>query len=307
VSAHLSGSGLGRASACAPAYALPAVRRDSVDAERGRVVHAHLAAIAEGMRPEVALELVPADYRKLCAAIPVADVPRGRAEVALAYDVRTGRVRELTAVDRAYDVLEHEVPGTVDLVCDRGELPPLVIDWKTGHAVDPEEHRAQLEFYGLCVARLHGADEVDVHLGAVGDDGAIVWTRWHLDLDTLVRVARDVRDAWQAVQLAKMDRREHEAESRAPWVPDVNVGPHCKYCPAWDHCPAKRASLLTVLKEETLDDVGKAYAVAKDAEQWIEHIRTAAREAVDMRGALPTGDGRIIKKDSRGSLRFARA
>lgn len=308
MSAHLSGSGLGRAKACPVAYALPQVRRDSEDAARGRVVHQFLAEVVSGrLSSSVALELVPQEHKKLCAAIPMDGLPRGRCEVALAYDVRTGRVRELGVIDRSYRVHEHEVPGTVDLVVDRDGLPPLVIDWKTGHSVDPEEHRAQLEFYGLCVARLHGEDEVDVHLGAVGDDGAIAWTRWHLDLDTLVRIASDVRETWQKVQLARMDRSDHEAQNAAPWMPDVTVGPHCRWCPAWEACPAKRAALLTVLNEKTIDDIGKAYAVAKDAEQWIENIRVATKEAVEMRGSLATPDGRIVKKDSRGHLRFARA
>lgn len=300
----LSASGIARAAACPASCALPCVQSpQSTHASAGSAVHAYLEAL-QSLPREQALAAVPEEHQVWCSAIPLDSIPRGVPEVALAYDVRTGRARRLDTTARDYTVASSEIAGTCDLyVAPTATSPARVIDWKTGTWAqrDPEAHRPQLALYALGLARLHALDEIDAEVVSIGDDGSVsVVARWSFDLDALAEVAASVRRTHERVQTAR---------ATAPALLDVREGEHCRYCPAWASCPAKLAGIRAVLDNVDLatpEAIGRAYLRASDLERVAEQIRCAAREAAQGR-SLPTGDGRAVVLDSRGRLQLRKA
>lgn len=303
--ATLSGSGIARAIACPAAYALPAVGSvASTDAARGSEVHAFLERIVDGESADVALEQVsdPA-ARALCRLIDLRHVPVGaESEVAFAYDPATGRARRTkTEQHREYAVGEHEIPGTCDVV--HGDL---VLDWKTSRwDFDVESARPQLEFYALCLARSAGLATVRYRIAVISDDGAVGGPpEVTLDWEDLARIAARVRRAWERVQAAR---------AAADVTPDVAEGPHCRWCPAAVHCPAKRAAVAAVLGGDpstlTPADVGRALVVARDAIAAAERVKEVAKGLLEHLGLdeLPAGNGQAVRRDGRGALRIVRA
>jgi hypothetical protein len=313
VAATLSGSGLLRGRKCPPAYALAAVlEASSREAEVGMEVHRVLAAVARRDAAAVATEIaaLTPEGRAFAERIEHAAVPEGEPEVAYAFDARTGRVRRLRVQGRDYPVEPGEIPGTADLVVPaRGDEPLMVIDWKTARwDFDPALHYEQLEFYALCAAREAGALRVRCRIGVVAEGGAIGWHTWELGFDELAAVAARVRNTHARVEAARAERAAHERANAAPWTPDVRGGEHCRYCPALLHCPGKRAAIGAVLgmtpEALTAETAGRAHAIAKDAERVGERVREAVGQLVDAFGELPTGDGRVVRRDGKRALRL---
>ena len=312
MSAPITASGVGRALACSAANALPAAPEpSSADARYGTAVHAWLAGVVEhGTFP------LPDDpkARALCAKIDVGKVPRGRPELALAYDVLTGNARELLRGPRwsAYtQCAPTEIPGTMDvLASDDDGL--TVIDWKTEQWVphDAEADRPQLQTYALAVARAYGVDEVRARVVIVAENGTLAtpmgasWTWGWEDLAT-----------WGDTLLATWERVERARERHARGeVLDVREGPHCRYCPALLHCPATRAAMRLVTARGAEDakgtlraqDIGEGYVAVQKAELVIERLRGRIKDHVVAHGEVPTGDGRVLRLDGRGALRLAK-
>ncbi len=308
MAATLSGSGIGRGARCPASYALPCVNVDSDDATRGRAVHAYLEQLVRGVERETALATVPEEIRKRCEPIPLAEIPRADAEVSFAYDVLTGRARKTATTGRAYEVTASEIPGTADVVVWAGG--PTVMDWKTVNwDLDVEASWPQLEFYGLCAARVVDSSEATVEIVTVADNGELTRFTRHLDWEDLGAIAKRVRRVWDRVQAVRIARAAHESASASPWLPDVTKGAHCRYCPASLHCPATRAAIATLrgldlTAELSREDVAEGWLAAREAEQVASVVRGIAGETVDSRGALTLPDGRVIRRDSRRALRL---
>jgi hypothetical protein len=296
----LSASGLARAAACPPAFALPAVARDSKDAARGRGVHAFLEAIAGGTDRDAALVATPPALRELCAAIDVRQVPRGEPEVAFAYDVSTGRARRTGARSRGYDAGAAEIHGTADLIAG-----DVVIDWKTvSQALDVEIARPQLEFYALCLARSDRLPLVHWRIGVIAENGALGWHDGRLDWEQMNDVAAGLRRTWARVML----EREARTAQGAGYIPDlVAEGPWCRYCAAWDGCPAKRGVVRLMVEGKgdllAAEQAADALLMARDAETAAERVRRVVGELVDREGEIEATDGRRVRRDARGALR----
>lgn len=305
--ARLTGSALDRALHCGAAFALPAVQRDSRDATRGRKVHAFLELLVTGTPRDEALEAVHDDVRAICEGIDPSEVCAGEAEVSYAYHVRTGRARRTDAPGRAYEVGPDEVPGTMDRVHRDESGRPVVTDWKnTAYSVDLEAARIQVEFYALCAARECAHPSAGCAIAVVTDDGAIAWHRWHLDEDDLALVAARVRRAWDKVERARAERLEHERTTGLAWVPDVSRGPWCRYCPAQSYCPAVRAAVAlgAELPERVTPEIAAAaFLRAQDLSLAEKGLREAVGLFHDDHGPLPLEDGRVVRRDARGSLR----
>lgn len=316
---RLTGSGLARAHQCPSAFALPAVESDSDEARRGRVLHAYLQQLTDGIPPDEALMAIedPA-LREWAAKIDRSRIPRrGESEVAVAYDVVTGQARRLVVDQhRGYDVAATEVPGTIDLV----ELPgmadvevPTVTDWKTV-AFDHDEETSipQLEFYALALARITRAPEVERRTRVITEDGAIAdGGTVRLDFDDLARIARRTRRAHDDVAAARTARAAHERAHVAPWAPDVREGPACRYCPCFATCPAKRLAIAMLLGGDvrtlTPEGVGRAHLAGRDARDAADRTRDVVRAMLDAHGELPTGDGRVVRYNAAGSVVVTRA
>jgi hypothetical protein len=287
------------------------VHTESVDARRGRAVHAYLEALGRGVPVAAALAAVPAAVLPWCRALDPAQVPQGDVEVAFAYDVATGQARRLDTAARRYSVTATEIPGTTDLVT-WDSTAPKALDWKTARwDFDAQSARPQVDFYALCAARIMGADAAECAIGVIAEDGAIGWYRWELDWEDLAQIAERVRRTWERVQAARAERAAHEVTARAPWTPDVREGTHCRYCPAFLACPAKRAAVGALLGADVaqLDGVaaGAALRAGREVERLIEKVRSVVGDLVGRDGEVPAGEGYVIRRDGRGALRVLRA
>lgn len=275
----ISASSLRRARRCPGSFALPQASMASSAASAGTVRHAALEALVRGGRHGE----LPEQVRPLFAGA------EARAEVAVAWSVSQHRARWLDADGRGYEVAEDELPGRIDVVLVRdGQV--AVVDWKGYGAVDSPEENDQLMFYASCVADLHDATEVTIHVAHVPDD-----------LSTARVVTRTV-DAFDLEAFrAGLPLLVHRVrEQRGRPVPDVSEGDHCRYCPAQLACPAK-SGLVALLAGERL---GVELDAASDAKAWrliaaVEPMLRAAKAQVIARAAvrpLDLGDGTVLRE-----------
>lgn len=112
----------------------------------------------------------------------------------------------------------------------RGDLKQtlLVIDFKTSDV--KEEHDKEARFYALVAALRHGVPpwRSTVYSLASGD-----YTEPDITPDVLIETAQDVGAAVNSII-------DVLGEARPP---SLAPGPHCRYCPARDACPAGSESL----------------------------------------------------------------
>lgn len=304
--APFTASGAERARACPPSCALPSIDDDTKAAWRGRARHRFLALIADGTPREDALSELSPDEREECAIIDTRSIPvGGETEVAMAFDVRTGKARRLEdAGGRHYRVTETEIPGTADLINWEPRL--MVTDWKGClWGQDPEAVNAQLNLYALMAARVVGVEDAECKVGTVGDDGGLGWRTWTLDWEDLATIAQRTRETHARIQAERV-------KAQVPgYTPDVRIGVYCRYCPAKLHCPAQRAAVSMMVGQDvpvvTPDNLGEAYGAALAAEYAAEQVRNAARRLIEEIGPVPLPDGRVVTLDSRRHLAVRRA
>lgn len=312
----LSASSLLRARRCPPSAALPQVQHATAGTSLGHAVHGYLEALNRGTARAEALAALPEEARALCVGIEPAEIPLGLPEQAYAYDVQTGRARQLAGTTaRDYRTLgPQEIAGTADLVCPAAPGEPwTVVDWSTDHDLDVSAKQAQVDVYLLAVARCHGLPAIHGAIACVRLAGPLAWHRWTRDAWDLAEIATAVRETWERVQRARAARSAHEQAHAAPWAPDVTAGAHCRDCRAFLACPATQAAVRGAGEEQpmgALGALGVAYERARSVERWANAVRDRARLAVETDGPLPLPDGRrlIQTTDSRGrkSLRTVR-
>ena len=250
-----SGSKLELASICPPSVVLPSVDFMSRYAARGTVFHEFLYAVAtHGL--QVALEGAPEEYRENLAALDFDRLPldpaKYAAEVTWAYDVRTGKVRELGRNISREEMRalrrEDEIIGTADVV-SLGDGVVTVLDYKTGWTdYGPLKSNWQLSFYALCAARAYDMDKASIGIIRIREDGSHYLDMAELDFFDLEDVAfrlesvvAGVREADEALNSGKFLR--------------LREGEHCRRCPAMARCPAMVA-LVKELAQSTEADVG---------------------------------------------------
>lgn len=295
-----------RVAACPASAALPQARRaGGHDATRGTAIHAFLRdLVVDGAERALARVPTAAEHRAVCEALSVGGIEqlwRGGhavAEVAYAYSpaARTSCYlgRDL---DRGYQAEAHEVAGTIDLVATwpRGEEPPLVVDWKTGHHPPRARGNGQLLLGALavwCQQRTSMARTAIVH---IDDAGA-----WHLDEHVLDRTALE-EGAERVMQWHAAAEAARE-QVLAGVVPDVAMGPHCRYCAAVASCPGQAGALRMLLGGDALRldavsaaDAGRAWQMATDARRALDEVERALRARVDADGSLPLPDGSVVR------------
>jgi hypothetical protein len=88
-----------------------------------------------------------------------------------------------------------------------------------------------MQLLGLAVARAWGLTETRVSVVHVTEDGALDFDELWLGADALDRIAREVRTTPSRVAAVR-------EEVTAGRTPDVRVGDHCTFCPAYRACPA---------------------------------------------------------------------
>lgn len=190
----LSASGLARAERCPASASLPQVDCLTDAMERGTEMH------AERER----------------------ESPEG-AEVAFAYDVQTGRARELgRRLARNYPpTSETEIVGTADKLTVEPDRV-VVRDYKSGAGfmVPAPAGNLQLGLYAVAAADVYGKNAARVELDFLDREQVP-----HADLDAFDLAAMRARIAsvWRA--------------ATAP-MPKVVTGDHCTGCPSIRNCPA---------------------------------------------------------------------
>lgn len=219
--------------------------------------------------------------------------PRGIGEVPPAPEQEEGEA----ATHRAgTDVRGRWIFGTADVVETDGPAP-VVSDYKvTDVPIDgnsllkPAGQSHQLRFLALAVARLTGADAVEVAHLRVGGDGRIDGSdRAGLGYFDLAQVGEEVRGI-----VAGVERAAAQAQ------PDLSPGDHCRFCPAAQRCPSTRALIGQLI--EDLDMAPLPVIADAVAWQWVKEARAALdlldqelrRRAALMPIHLP--DGREVRE-----------
>lgn len=299
----ISASSLERIAACPMSARLPQVESESADTKRGTNVHRYLANVLSG-KPY--LQGVDAEFHELCSAIDTSTLPtvgQYEAEAAFAFDVTTGTARRLEAAGRRYEVGVTEIPGTADavgLTADR----VVVIDWKGAWSkATAAADNLQLRFYALCAARVYGKDAATVAIARVAED-RIRWDVAELSVMDLDLFADELSVIWQD---AKGSDRIAEGE-------------HCRYCPAFDICPAKSALIRSFATPElveahvevaleSLDDGARAevWRKIRAFEAVLDRAKERMRESIAHR-PIRYGDRAIVMvEEERRSVDAAKA
>lgn len=309
-----------RVAACPASAALPQARRaGSADATRGTAIHAFLRdLVVDGAERALARVPAAAEHRAVCEALSVGGLEqlwRGGGtlcEASYAYSpaARTSRYLGLD-IGRGYQVEAHEVAGTIDLVATwpHDEEPPLVIDWKTGHHPPRARGNGQLLLGALSVWCAHRTSSVRTAIVHIDDAGA-----WHVDEHVLDRDA--LEEGAERVMRWHAAAETAREQVLAGVVPDVTMGPHCRYCSAIASCPGQAGALRMLLGGEPLQldvvtaaDAGRAWQLATDARRALDEVERSLRARVDAEGSLPLPDGSIVRPVdvTRESLDVSRA
>lgn len=250
-------SSLGRVIACPGSEALPHLHRTTEDAEAGTWRHWYLEHIGK-IGAVLALEGVPKKYQAMCEAIDLEGLPLKLAsEVAFAYNWKTGEARELgRGLHRNYSMCTpDEIPGTIDAV---GLSPASIYlgDYK-GWALVKARDNAQLLFAALCGTKVFDRDTAEMEI--INVRGSDNWrSKATVDVFDLAVFADKLRDTMTIVEAVK---------GGAVLNPSVVEGDHCRYCPAYDSCPAKTKMLLVMAGGESLPTLNKDSA-KKAYETW---------------------------------------
>lgn len=239
---RLTASSLPRAAVCPGSALLPQADTQNDHADAGTESHAALEAAATQGR----LEDLPEEVRAL---IPVGAMVA--AEVAVAYSMRTDTARILgLGINRAYEVTDDEIAGTIDLQIVVDGTRATVIDYKRHEDVGLPDANEQTLFYGLATARLYGLPEVTLVVAYVkqDDDGSVTLLRPLVSrvIDELDLDAFAARLRWIA---------ERVREQAARPIPDVRESKHCRWCSAAAHCPAKSALIRRLVSGSESDEL----------------------------------------------------
>ena len=306
-----------RVLACPASVALPQVRREASEhAAHGTAVHAYLRdAVVDGT--EAALRRVPVDapHRAVCEALDVARIIDEivgepgheywlEAELAVAYDTKSYSARKLGVdLGRRYpELYAHEVAGSLDLVIElQTSDEVIVVDWKTGHNPPSAERSGQLLLAALACRDIYMASVVHVAIVHIDDSGRYAIDRAEYDNDALDDAAFDVRDKMRAMAAAR-------AEVEAGRVPNVAMGPHCRYCPAMHACPGQggivRQLVADVPDADTISErmlaldapsAGRAWERMEQARALLELVERALKARCGAEGELPLPGGRVVR------------
>lgn len=241
-------SALQRVIACPGSEGLPHVHRESEDAKAGTSRHWYLEHVGK-MGPEKALEYIPEEHREMCASIDLDGLPTHLdSEVAFAYNWRTGKARLLgQGLHRDYSqCTKDEIAGTIDVV---GIAPDKLYlgDYK-GWALVKARDNAQLLFAALCATQVYERDEAVVEI--INVRGGTNWrSKATVDAFDLADFGRKLRDTMEAIELI------HRGA-----MPTYSEGEHCKYCPAFDSCPAKTRTLAMMVAGKPMVPLTRANA-----------------------------------------------
>lgn len=271
----LTGSKIHRFWKCPPSIILPQIDDDEPHpaAGRGREIHAFLENVKLVGRVE-ALARAPSDLRVYLELLNLDELPTHLStEVAFAYDWKLRTAREIgQSIGRDYHghlrrtgqapLRDTEIPLTIDLAGGAtlvgGHRRGYVGDWKSGRTKYPAPDRfGQTLLAGLCMRHVYQCVDVVLELVYLRSDGDHYVARRTVDEWDLDTFADELAAAHA---LADDAEREYIAGRGVT----VREGPHCDYCPAFNHCPAKTALVRSIPAE--LAALGATAAVLRGEE-----------------------------------------
>jgi len=167
--------------------------------------------------------------------------------------------------------------GSADLI-GRINGRAVVLDWKFGRGEVDVEENEQLLFYAAAAMRTKGLEWAfenvsEIECVIVQPPAVKRWTT------TVARVKQFERDLIAAVTTS--------AHSYAP----LNVGDHCRYCPAKPICPQMTGAAERALKVQikNLDpaQIGEYLATADLIERWVTDLRELAHQILESGEPVP--------------------
>lgn len=271
---RLSISGLGRVIECGLSALLPQVKQ-SYPAEwrdLGDSAHDFLKMVPE-VGVAVALERAAEAARPYLSRIDVSRTTACRPddyarEVAFAWDWFAGKAWEIgRGMERRYPVDEKTptvICGTADVI---GVAPDRVIveDFKTGwgHLTRAKDNW-QLAGYAIAAALTYDRPQASVGLVRLRE-GDPWYDRATLDEMDLAGRAAEVSERLGALLQADPAKLE------------PNEGEWCRWCPSFDHCPAKQLLARSLLNLEPSDPG----ALTQDGARRVVQLVAAGRELLD--------------------------
>lgn len=275
-------------------------------AEKGKAIHAFFSTAARLGR-EPALELVPEEFREVCAAfdlakLPTVDADRYSHEVAMAYDALEDRARVIGYdIGRNYgELADGEIPGTIDILGLTEDGDGVAVgDYKSGRLpVPPPKQNWQLKIAAVAAARRWNrryAALTIVHT----PEGSKPWTEYgRLDAFEIEEAAEQLREK----VLARRDLAKAFLQRGWAGLGDSLVrGPECRYCPSFAFCPAQTSQIRAVLGDPmafqrqvvpliTPEQLGLAKVAHGQLKGLVEHLEEQIKACATERPAvLPSG------------------
>jgi hypothetical protein len=175
----------------------------------------------------------------------------------------------------------------------------FVPDWKTGEAVTtpPAPFNWQIKGAALLAARWTGAPLALPALGLI--DGGPV--RWEMELDRHGAAVVLDEGALASIE-AEIRRVVARVRAQDPEHPEVEMGPHCAYCPAKAACPAHVAAPRAMIEAIpdpkavgplTRDEARRLLPLALAVEPARQAALAALKRHADAEGPIEIPDGRV--------------
>ena len=266
-----------RVMACPASWVLPQDRGEVGDAAKlGTAVHKFLEDVNKIGRKK-ALAKVKPFAKHFCEALNIDDLPVARdqftPELRMAWWPETGKAEVVPSDERFID---GAVTGMVDVI-GLADDHVYIEDYKTARTPLPDpKANWQLRVNALLAARTFGKHKAVVAIRWLRGDGGNWVDRAEydpMDLDT-------IEDQLKAACV------NLEALEASGAVPEPYQGPHCRWCPAYQHCPAKVAMLNALVQapEATVDSIKanlteanapEAYARWKQLKELIDRVGAA--------------------------------
>lgn len=259
-------SALVRLEACPTSAALPQAGNVSTYATHGNEVHAYLAAYLRGDDPATPKGMDVIDLSR----IPVCP----------------------GTVETEVKLYRGALEGTADVVGLTDDAV-VVLDFKTGWTPQPPARaHAQLLWYGIAAAETFKRRRAILGIVRIKDDGG-VWS--------------DIADlsGWDLDDAAdRIDGIIHRA-MKAKATDKVTTGDHCKYCPAFRHCP-ETVGLVSMMAEDprmlgeevrldlTPENAARAWDRVKLAEKIVDEVKASLKVYAETVGPFTLSNGNVV-------------
>lgn len=296
---RVTGSATDRVIHCPGSAVLPRIERDTPEARAGTGLHDYLKTASNRGRDEALAEIDDDDLRAACEVVDLDRLPVGAeyaAEVAMAYDVFSGEARELargkSRAEAYVDVRPTEIAMTLDVIA-LADDHVAVWDYKRGDALRASKSW-QLRTGAVAASRLWGKPAARVSMIRYVGSNPSFSTKW-LDAFDLANAADALRELYVRVTAAAADYRNGRPLELAE-------GDWCKYCEAFNACPAKTAALKRLATGAMVDEMelmlplskemaAVAYGRWRQAKQLLKRVEAALHAFVKVNGPVEVEPG----------------